>query len=252
MVRGAIQRKGARAQSGFTVVEVIIFIAISGALLALAMVSVSGSVRNARFEDDVRSTESYLQRQYSEVASGRNIRDTTLRCTGGVVSAGPSAAPGTSTCIVLGRLLSVDVGGDTITSRYIVADGTATMSGATESAKIMSLGPTVVDDSLLNGSFQNPWGAVYQQMVDGTATNINSLAIIRSPDSGRMVIYHQLVASVTGTTTLALTDAQLNRKASLCLYSSELTGGRKGYVNVAAGQGQGVIQADLATAPGVC
>ncbi len=236
---------------GFTVIEVIIFIAISGMLLMVALASVTSSVRTTRFQDDVNTTESYLQRQYSEVASGRNIRDDSLRCNSGVVSTG-SSRPGTTTCVVLGRLLTFDIGNSAISSRYIVADGSIVPTGVNESEKIMSMNPTVVNDSLLNGSFVNPWGSTYDRMVDGSSANVNSLAIMRSPESGRMLIYSQLVTSPTGAVNVTFQENQLNQKVDLCLHTDETIGGRIAYINIAAGQGQNVIQSNLNTTGGTC
>ncbi len=70
----------ASTQRGFTIIEVILFLAISGLLLGVAIASVNANINNSRFNDAVRSTTSYLQGQYSEVAAGQSDRDESKGC----------------------------------------------------------------------------------------------------------------------------------------------------------------------------
>lgn len=241
-------------QSGFTIIEVLMFIAISGLLLLGAMAGISGSITSTRFNDAVNSTTSFIQSQYGAVASGRNSRLPNVDCNAGAVTSGGSVA-GMTDCVILGRLVEFSVGGTAIKSRYIVGKDTA-VTATGDTAAVVAAGATIPVSST-DTNFSVPWATKINKMSSGVS-NVNYLAIIRSPVSERVLFYSfQAGANLTSlnatpTTSMLITDANLNRPVSVCLWDDGFVGGRAGYVKIGAGQGQDVIKSDLTSTSGTC
>ena len=72
--------------SGFTIIELTIFVAMSALLLLVGFSAVSGRTSEAQFTDSVRTVQSQLQRNLGSVGVGLNLRSDDLGCS----AAGPS------------------------------------------------------------------------------------------------------------------------------------------------------------------
>ena len=110
-------------QSGFTVIEVTLFLGFTAMLFLIALFGTSAFVAETRFGDGIRRLESYMQAQYEEVVSGENPRAATADCNaaGVVTSGGGSTSPGSNTnCLLLGKALILTAGSETIDSYYVV------------------------------------------------------------------------------------------------------------------------------------
>jgi type II secretory pathway pseudopilin PulG len=243
-------------QSGFTIIEVLLFLAISVALLLVALASITSSINTTRFGDAIRSTESFLQQQYNEVSTGRDVRQGSESCLDGVVDSAHSSTPGTTNCVILGRLIKFDVHTNSgqIASRYIIAkDTTATVTGANESEKIANLDPKVFDSAELNTDFTNPWTLPYADMNRADGSPVGAIAIIRSPITGHMLLYSFPYSfTATNLSTVEINQANLANEVKLCMKSDDFIGSRVGYIRILRGQGQDVIKADLTATGGTC
>lgn len=239
-----------RRQNGFTIIEILMFIAISGLLLIGALAGINGSINNSRFNDAVNSTTSYIQSQYGEVISGRNSRAANVNCTNGVVTSGGSSVAGMTGCVILGRLVEFNVGGTTISSRYIVGRDNANLALGDTAAVVAAV--PVVPTAATDGSFSVPWSTQINRMTRG-AVGVNYLAIIRSPVSERILFYSFNAGSnLTSLTSSHITDANLNQAVDICLRDDGNFTPRTGYVRIGTGQGQDVIRTDLTTTAGTC
>ncbi|MEO5690621.1 MAG: prepilin-type N-terminal cleavage/methylation domain-containing protein [Candidatus Saccharimonadales bacterium] len=184
-------------RDGFTIIEVMIFLAISGLMLAMAMIGSGNLARQARFSDTVNGLHSTLQRQYEDVANGVNTRQ--------IGSAGCSAGspqPGSDDCLLLGKVISfVDDGGTNITTRYITGTPVPVVDLMTD---LIASNPRVRAEG--QESIDLAWGATFQVASRHTARSaanpadpikpgypsrarINNIAFIRSPNSSQIVTY---------------------------------------------------------------
>ena len=59
-------------QKGFTIIEVILFVAISGLLTSMLMVGVSMSINRQQYRDSVQSYAGFLRNEYSKVVNVEN------------------------------------------------------------------------------------------------------------------------------------------------------------------------------------
>ncbi|PID31554.1 hypothetical protein CR983_00520 [Candidatus Saccharibacteria bacterium] len=92
--------------SGFTIIEVVLFLAVSGLMITGMFVGISGGIGRERYSDAVAAFQDFIQGQYSLVDNVRNNREAGVPCRSGTL--GPSATPqprGTSDCTIVGRLV---------------------------------------------------------------------------------------------------------------------------------------------------
>lgn len=109
-----VQRKlgvfaaGSPQGSGFTIIEVMIVLIVSGALFISAAVLISGRQNQTAFDQAIRQIHSEIQQTVNDVAVGY-FPDTNFRCTAG--GSGPSISTGTngqgtnSGCVFLGKAM---------------------------------------------------------------------------------------------------------------------------------------------------
>jgi type II secretory pathway pseudopilin PulG len=182
---------GNHTQTGFTVIEVMLFLAVTG-LLAIGILVGSGiTISQQRYRDSVTSLKSYLQQQYSEVGNVINGRDKTWTCDStGAVSEVPSGeARGTSDCVILGRFITIDVAGTKLNASNVVGYRVPSAPvGASDIAEIASnyrLASSPIDQN----SEEVSWGAQIVHPGTPPAPMPLSLLIIRSPLSGSIMTF---------------------------------------------------------------
>jgi len=102
---GARSRTGA----GFTIVETLIFLAISGLMLALAVTSMEGKEQQTEFDTGVDTLKSDLNEQMSSVSDGNYLALGNTNCTtnGGAVPVFVTAStPPDGSCTVIGEVIA--------------------------------------------------------------------------------------------------------------------------------------------------
>lgn len=99
-------------QTGFTIVETLIVLAVTSILLVSTMLMVSGRQNKADFLVGSRLLRQELQTQISQVVSGRNTKMTSVQCTRDGLTDAPKVVTGAgdlqgknSDCIMVGTVL---------------------------------------------------------------------------------------------------------------------------------------------------
>jgi type II secretory pathway pseudopilin PulG len=186
---------GTKAQTGFTIIEVMLFLAITGMLSAAILVGSGVAIGQQRYRDSVNSLQSYIQQQYSQVANVTNGRDQGWTCdsNGNVTQvANPSngEARGTSDCVLIGRFITVDSTGTKLTSSNVAAYRNPV--GATQSSDIAEitanykLGIIPIDQDAQDVS----WSATIVKPKTAIPMAI-SILVLRSPLSGSILTFAQ-------------------------------------------------------------
>ena len=106
-------------QPGFTIIEVMLFLAISGVMAIGLMAGMGAAISSQQYRDSVQSYADYLRGQYSKVVAVENEgpRDSGAVCplTGSVTDRGRS------NCVIVGRYARTQDVGDKYESRPIYA-----------------------------------------------------------------------------------------------------------------------------------
>ncbi len=236
---------------GFTIIEVILFLAISGLLLVVAIAAVTANINNSRFNDAIRSTTSYLQGQYSEVVAGASDRDALASCDASGINPNGNTPLGMTDCVIMGRYIKLQ--GSTFTVRYIIGYRPSLLGiSADDTQAVVDMNPRVAAETVYQTSYDVPWGIELVNTASASGTYAaTGFAIIRSPASGNILYYF---AGNVSSSEPTLDDSiikkdNLNKDAVLCF--DDTSSSRVGRIKIQNGQGQEVIQTDLAT-QGAC
>lgn len=180
-------RKNSRR--GFTIIETMLVLAVTGVLIATLLVGLGASINAQRYKDSVVSLKSLLQSQYSMTNDVSNARSANWTCNASatpVPNAG-GTAPGQSDCVLLGRYISI-VGGD-ISSASVVGYENSTASAPNDVVEINKNYTLGISTDSINSSTLE-WGSVIAWPASGSGakspTTPRSIAILilRSPSSG--------------------------------------------------------------------
>lgn len=100
---------------GFTIIEVLIVLAVSGAMLTSALALINGRQNVAAFNQAIRNVQSELQKTVNDVSTGSYVSDNNIKCqdTGASLKLTTVGAPeqGANTgCVFLGDVLQFAVG----------------------------------------------------------------------------------------------------------------------------------------------
>lgn len=195
-------------EQGFTIIEVVLFVAITGLLAATLLTGWTTMINSQRYKDSTRTLQSFLQQQYNLVYNVENGRVQNLSCTlqGSnlvITDTAPTGAPrGQSACVVMGRYVQI-TGGTKIKVSSIVGylngiDGT---SSDIDSIRLYKPQRVDFDLGLTDNELEIPWQAAVVGTTDSSPKDY-VIAIVRSPKTG---IVHTFTKDVTNQS-VALSD----------------------------------------------
>lgn len=209
--------------NGFTVIEVMLFLAVS-AILTVALLAGSGvAIGQQRYQDSVSSLKVLIQSQYNQANNVVNDRIGQEACTGSNVSAPVSSpeARGTSDCVIVGRLLTVDGDGSSITTSTVLASRSSAASEETYGSNIeelrsydLAVSPVGQEET------QVAWGNVLSAPGDDEPREL-AMLIIRSPLSGSIMTF--TAAEATTNVESLVTPANAAAQRDLCVVAENDT-----------------------------
>lgn len=100
---------------GFTIVETMIVLAVTGLLLSSAMIVISGKQNQTAFNQSIRQIQSQIQQRINEVATGYYANQGDIRCDGSggtvVLTKAAGVEQGANAgCVFLGKAMQFKVG----------------------------------------------------------------------------------------------------------------------------------------------
>lgn len=209
-----------KTQAGFTVVEISLFLAISGVMLLIAFLGVSVAIERARFQDTSRQVQSHIQSFYSDTLNGVSYRPDDTSCQPATATIGPGSEPyGSSNCILLGMVAFFPENGQQITTRYVVGSQPSDplMLDKSTNEKLKAYQPVIVTNADQAQVFNLPWMsrikssclaedsmldiASETNYVNCTSPDANAFMLLRSPDTGEIKQF----AFYTGSASASLT-----------------------------------------------
>lgn len=171
---------------GFTIIEVTLFLAITGLMMLGVLVGVSGAISRQIYENEVASLIDFVQGQYNLVDNVRNNRSSTVECGSGAITTGTGERLGTSSCSVVGRLITSSTDGSEFTSSPVYATGSISApSTMTEMAYLQAMQLRVPDATLVPDDISIHRVTAGDVYVNGTtSSSAFSILIIKLPSSG--------------------------------------------------------------------
>jgi type II secretory pathway pseudopilin PulG len=169
------------SMGGFTIVETLIVLAVTGFLLFVALLTFAGQQSKVEFTQAIRDTQSVIQQTINEVGSGYYPNGGDISC---IVSGGnlniikATSEQGTnSACIFMGKVMQFGIGGtDPQQFNVFTLAGIKDNSGSIAQARpqIISI-PSAITNAQLHGGLT----AVKMTYTDrGTPYNVGAVAFV--------------------------------------------------------------------------
>lgn len=203
---------GSKFSSGFTIIEVMLFLAITGLMLAGILANANRSVNEQHYRDGVESVRNVFASEYAKVYSLTNSATSAVANPCVDDGAAPAKARGMSDCLYVGRLIEIaptSGDGSSLKVRPVVAraltegnrygDSSVTTGAAIANAQLTEEYSFRVADGLestANSSLVTndtlPWSlAAVRPGADGSEDRMNvSFLILRSPIDGSVQSYN--------------------------------------------------------------
>lgn len=243
-------------QAGYTIVEVILFLALTGLLIMATLIGFNGAINNNRKTDTTRSFESAIEAIYSGVRTGEATRPTDA--SGKTVCISQQAYPGASNeCLVIGKLLKFKT--DSSVDVFNVISNVTPDTGCSATG-VQVLGcyhPRVLSMENFTTRIVPQWQATVGQVTFQNSSNsvyltdVNLIAFLRHPASELVYVVPMRDTSVPSSGEYQIANFNLsndyaNTKGQICLKHDDFPV-PKSYVRFNGGEGLGSI--DMSDTP---
>jgi prepilin-type N-terminal cleavage/methylation domain-containing protein len=186
-------KKGGTSVAGFTIIEVMIVLAVTGILFAAAVTLIAGRQNKTEFTQAINQVQSQIQQVMDNVSNGYYASQQNFTCLPGN-SAPPTITTTSSNrgsnngCIFFGKVMQFETG-NTINSYTIIGNQTATGGLPAQSFTESGVEPILLAPD--SGSSTVPWekDQVYLEYgltvasMQYNNTNIGAIAVASSPSN---------------------------------------------------------------------
>lgn len=223
--------------SGFTIIETMLFLAITGLLVVGVLAGTGTSINTQRYRDSITSLQSFLQQQFSDVSNVNNGRNNNWTCdSNGTIKEqvpGGGTDRGQSDCVILGRFITTINGSHTLLVRDVVGN---LPSGSLAQNDLDTLKQYKIQLSpVISNSYDIEWNG--SLAIPGRDENQQfSILILRSPLSGTVRTFINPSAVVADRDVITLINqSNLTQPIKMCVNSNGLFAGVRMAVTMAAG-----------------
>jgi hypothetical protein len=241
-------------RSGFTIIETMLFLAITGLLVVAVLVGTGATINRQRYRDSITSLQSIIQQQYSEVSSVNNDRDNSWVCdsaSGAVTKLGSvsSVSRGQSGCVVLGKLISSSDDGLSLIISDVI--GSEVSNGVQAETDVKALAQYKMHVSpVAEETYEIEWGS--SLVKPGSDQNASfSVLILQSPLSGVVRTFNSpnMIISDSNINSI-ISKAALTEPVKICVNSNGLFSGTRMAIVVTAGSSSAAGVESLGEASG--
>lgn len=214
-------------QLGFTIIETMLFLAVTGLLTIGVLVGASTAISAQRYKDAVATLQSDIQQQYEDAVSIKNGREgasTIPTCTGD---------RGQTDCVLMGKLMTISSSG-AIVQYSVFGREPGTLAGSpTEYQVMQAYNPTVISSSSQPGAME--WGTGIAWPVSGAEASPSDrdigILVLRSPNSGAVFTFTRDSVDTTNLSTMV--NASARGKRTLCISTTGWVVGEKMAISIA-------------------
>ena len=184
---------GARISPGFTIIETMLFLAVTGLLVMGVLIGTGSALNRQRYTDSVETFKNLVQAQYAELGSVKNSRSNTWSCDASALPAtGGSEIRGQSGCLIVGKYMRIDKGDISIYT--VLARKTGTTTGLTDIQTIdtnytYNVSQDGVDNRKMEWGTQIAYASTGIDAKTPKAPRVLGLLFIRSPESGSIYTF---------------------------------------------------------------
>lgn len=189
---------GTHYRSGFTIIETLLVLGITGALVAGVFIGVGTSISAQRYRDAASTFKDLIQTQYAELSSVRNDRSGSWACGSSAQTiTTDSEDRGQSDCVLLGRLLTVT--GSDIAVYSVVGHEVALPQDIANDIQSLRTNYTLdasevnVETNTLEWGTSISWPSGPGANPTTSSPRSLSMLFVRSPDSGQVYTFSSTV-----------------------------------------------------------
>ncbi len=214
--------------SGFTIIEVMLFVAISAVVTTAALVGWSTNINTQSYRDSARSLASALGQQYTNTLNVSNDRANDQTCNNSnIAQSNPGTPIGQTDCVLMGRYIVMK--GTKLAMSNIIGSGSS--ASGNDMSAIAAYSP--VADTASGSSYSIPWSSRPYPSKDNKAATLNvAIAIVRSPVSGTVYTFVKPFNADSDSPRVAdIIDSANQQKMTICLDpESTVVGGTQAVV----------------------
>lgn len=210
-------------QLGFTIIETMLFLAITGLLMAGILATAGTSVNLQRYNDSVRSLQNRLKKVYNDTINVSNDRNSSQACSKGsnainIVNAQSNV--GQSDCVLIGKYITnsnSNLNNTTITVSDVLGYYDENTTSGTDVADFKNYLFTIYPGS--QDSYSLEWGSSIYSLTSSNSQSSNfSILVLRSPISGLVKTFVDSSKSYSQADIGSLVRAAyLNKPAKICV-----------------------------------
>jgi len=187
---------GTKTSSGFTIIESMLFLAISGLLVIVLVAGVGASVNIQRYQDATQSFKELVQRQYTALSNVENGRDNNWTCAANADPVpGGDEIRGQSECVMVGKYMRIDRGDISIYT--VLARKTSNSIQVNDILRLRNNYILNASDDGVNvlEQRQMEWGTQIAKPSSGAGSGtpitprVAGILFVRSPDSGQIYTF---------------------------------------------------------------
>jgi len=208
---------GIKNNAGFTIIETLLFLAITGLLIMGILAGAGSSIVVQRYRDSVDTLKTVLQTQYSETLNVRNEdRAVSLACDSNAITSETGAVlpRGQSKCVVLGRYMTIV--DKTITVSTVIGANSSSTTYPTDIDELKAYKMTRLSGSAEVSELE--WGAQIAWPKSGSGS--------RSPSTPRTIAILILRSPTSGLTYTFTGDSDVSDVSTLVLAGTATSGGQ--------------------------
>lgn len=177
---------------GFTIVEVLIVLAVTGALFISAVVLITGRQGQTEFDTAIHDAQSQIQQTVTEVSNGFYPNLGNFSCTasvsGPIISSGNTGQGSNTGCIFLGKAVQFAMPNtdpqqfDTYSIAALQRNASGNEISSLSEGKPAVIAPTTASPGTPNGvqTRQFQGGLTVQSMYYGSGTKVGAVAFVNS------------------------------------------------------------------------
>jgi len=218
-------------KAGFTIIETMLFLGITGLLVAGLLVGTGTSISIQRYRDSVKELQSTLQQQYSDVSNVSNDNSGDLTCYGD----GSISPKGQSNCVILGKFITATNSHSLSVKTVIGRIPLKSVSSLSDEAIFSEEGYNINISTMASSTYDIEWGA---SIVDKKGIDTSfSMLILRSPSSGVIRTFvdpSRTIADKDIKNLLNTSPSALTQSANLCIDSNGLFTGTRNAIFITA------------------
>lgn len=211
--------------SGFTIIEVVLFLAISSLLAVGLMAGSSVAIQRQQYRDAVQSFANFIRDEYAHVVSVENNRSDTASLAGC-----DDSSRGQSECVIVGRYIATD-------------DGEAYKTYPIYAKSIGEDWQYRFDDSQAT-AYKVGWGS--KASMKGSTAGEASLVIYRNPKTGIIATYSDTKRYDSSIASPSSIDKLINVADSTKMVAREICIDNTGWAHWVSGERQSVMLAAYA------